>query len=266
MLYAVIMYAWRKQDSDKPLFPDLIWSRPENKKYAGKLLIIGGQAGEFSDVAKAFESANKAGAGSTRIILPESLRKIAQTIPEVEFVPANKSGSFARTALAQWFDVSDWADHVLLAGDFGKNSETTTIIDGYLLRGSRPVTLNLSSLASTGINLDQLINLSVTLVIDRTVLQKLGMALGLSVPVKSTTPNERLAEIIHHISQGKRANLVIEDNGLVWTASGGEVVATQAKHADNTNLSATCSVWLMQNPSKPLEALATACWEANSKA
>lgn len=256
---------WYKQ-SEKPLFEDLLWSRPENKRYAGKLLIIGGQTGEFAQVAKAYEAASKTGAGGLRILLPESLRKVAQMIPEVEFAPANKSGSFAKTALAQWFDASEWSDHVLLAGDLGKNSETTTIIDGFLLRGNRPVTLNLNSISSTGIVWGQLAKLSrATLVINRNLLQKLGTASGLTVPVQSTTPNDRLAEIIHEISQGNQANLVIQDEDMIWAAIGGDIVSTKAKSIDNTALSAACAVWLMQNPNKPLEALATACFEtANS--
>jgi hypothetical protein len=251
------MEYWQKQ-GEKPLFEDLVWSRPENKKYAGKLLIIGGQAGEFSHVASAFESAQKAGAGSIRVLLPESLRKLAQIIPEVEFAPANKSGSFARNALAEWFDASEWADHVLLAGDFGKNSETTTIIDGFLLRGNRAATLNLNSLSSSGVPLEQLVKMPITLVIDRSLLQKIGTSIGLTVPIKSTTPAIQLAEIIHQISQGNTANLVIQDEEQTWVASGGNIVSTKSKPIDNTKLSAASSVWLMQNPAKPLEALATA--------
>lgn len=248
---------WQKQ-GEKPLFPDLIWNRPENKRYAGKLLIIGGHTGEFSHVAAAFESAQQAGAGHIRILLPESLRKMAQMIPEVEFAPVNKSGSFARTALADWFELSEWADHVLLAGDFGKNSETTTIIDGFLLRGNRPATLNLNSIASCSILPAQLPNLSATLVIDRAFLQKIGMSLGLHVPILSTTPAERLSEIIHQISLGKKASMFIQDNDQSWAVSAGNMVSFKTKTIDNTKLSAICAVWLMQNTPKPLEALATA--------
>lgn len=256
------MNYWRKQE-EKPLFPDLIWSRPENKKYAGKLIIVGGQSGEFSHVAGAYAAAQKAGAGHIRVLLPESLRKTAQVIPEVEFAPANKSGSFAREALAHWFDMSEWADHVIFAGNLGKNSETTTIIDGFLLRGNRPATVNLDSLSSIGINLEQLMRLPITLVIDRGLLQKIGTALALTVPVQSTTPIDVLAEIIHQISQGNPANLVIQDTKHIWTAVDGNMISTKiTKTLTNTELSAACAVWLMQNPSKPLEALATACHEA----
>lgn len=254
------MEYWQKQ-GDEPLFPDLLWSRPENKRHAGKLLIIGGQAGEFSHVASAYQAAQEAGAGHIRVILPESLRKIAQALAEVEFAPENKSGSFARNALAEWFDLAEWADHVLLAGDFGKNSETTTIIDGFLLRGNCTATINLNSLSSIGINLEQLLKMPLTLVIDRQILQKIGIALGLTIPIKSTTPAIQLAEIIHQISLGNKANLVIQDEEQTWVAVSGNIVSTKTKEADNTKLSASCTVWLMQNPTKPLESISTACLE-----
>lgn len=251
---------WQKQ-TDKPLFEELIWSRPENKRYAGKLLVVGGHAGEFSHVAAAYQAAEKAGTGHIRVLLPQSLERLASMMPEVEFAPANKSGSFAKNALASWFDASEWADHVLFAGDFGKNSETTTIIDDFLLRGAKPTTLNLNSLSSIAINLEQLIKMQVTLVIDRTMLQKIGTAIGLTVPIKSTTPMEQLAGIIHQVSQGNRSNLVIKDEEVIWTAAGGNVVSTKSKQIDNTKLSAACAVWLMQNSNKPLKALATACYK-----
>lgn len=254
---------WEKQ-TDKPLYPDLLWSRPENKRYAGKLLIIGGQAGEFAHVASAFEAANKAGAGHVHVLLPQSLEKLAGVIPEVGFATANKSGSFAKSALASWFDASEWAEHVLFGGDFGKNSETTTILDGFLLRGNRSTTLNLNSIISIAISLEQLVKMPTTLVIDRGILQKIGTAMGLTVPIKSTTPMQRLSELIHQVSQGNKANLVIQDENIIWVAVGGNVISTKAKPVDNTRLSAACAVWLMQNPTKPLEALAGACFELSA--
>jgi NAD(P)H-hydrate repair Nnr-like enzyme with NAD(P)H-hydrate dehydratase domain len=52
---------WLKQTSDKPVFPDLLWSRPENRKYAGKLLIIGGNKHGVAAPGIAFSAAQKAG-------------------------------------------------------------------------------------------------------------------------------------------------------------------------------------------------------------
>ena len=51
---------WYKQGS-KPIFDELLWSKPENKRFAGKLLIIGGNAHGMLAPANAFSLASKTG-------------------------------------------------------------------------------------------------------------------------------------------------------------------------------------------------------------
>src|SRR5882757_7834828 len=115
---------WHKQAIDKPLFPELLWSRPENKSFAGKLLIIGGNAHGFAAPAEAYVAAEKAGIGTTRILLPDSLQKtVGKLFAPAEFATSNPSGGFAQTSLAEALALSDWADGILVAGDTGRNSE-----------------------------------------------------------------------------------------------------------------------------------------------
>lgn len=254
--------SWQKQSPEEPLFPDLLWSRPENKKYAGKLLIIGGQASEFQNISSAYSFANEAGAGAIRILMPESLSKITRHIEGAEFAPASMGGGFAKKALAQFFDLSEWADHILLAGDFGKNSETTVILDGFLLKGAKPITISQYALVSVAIELEQLIQMPLTLVVDKSTFQKIGKAAGTRVPITSFTTYENMGEIIQSISSRSKANFVIIDEEHVWTSVSGEVVSTKSKPVDINALSAYCAVWQMQNPGKPLEALATACQQS----
>jgi len=33
---------WSRQTPEQPFFKDLLWSKPENRRHAGKLLIVGG--------------------------------------------------------------------------------------------------------------------------------------------------------------------------------------------------------------------------------
>ncbi len=256
--------SWQKQTADKPLFEDLLWSRPENKKYAGKLLIIGGQSGEFQNISSAYSFAREAGAGYIRLLTPESLRKITENIEGAEFAPSNKSGGFAKTALAQFFDLSQWADHVLLAGDLGKNSETTVILDGFLLKGPKPITISQNTFQSLGIDFDRLLQMALTLIVDRSVFQKIGKAVGTHVPITSLTTYESMGEIIQNISARSKANLVITDEEHIWAAAKGKLVSTRSKPVGISALSAYCAVWQMQNPGKPLEALSTACQQVLS--
>lgn len=121
---------WQKQTVDKPLFPDMLWSRPENKLYAGKLLIIGGNAYGFAAANEAYVEAGKAGIGVARMLLPDSLHKLlGKQFAAGEFAPTTPSGSFSQRALAEALATANWADGVLLAGDLGRNSETAILIE-----------------------------------------------------------------------------------------------------------------------------------------
>src|SRR5690349_6150445 len=122
---------WQSQ-TDQPLFPNMLWSKPETKQGAGKLLIVGGQAQEFIHVAESFAAAEDAGAGTVRVLMPESTRKLTKMLPNIEYAPSNVSGSFAKSALAELLDAGQWADGVLLAGDLGKNSETNLMLESFI--------------------------------------------------------------------------------------------------------------------------------------
>src|SRR5436305_544558 len=105
---------WHRQTPSKPLFPDLLWSRPEHKSTAGKLLIIGGNLHNFSTPAQAFNYVSEAGIGSARVLLPDSIKKLVGGVFESgEFAPSTPSGSFSQKALIDMLEQSSWADGVL---------------------------------------------------------------------------------------------------------------------------------------------------------
>src|SRR5258708_7588898 len=133
---------WLKQTKDKPLFEDLLWSRPENKHHAGKLLVFGGNFHGFVAPGSAYGAAAQAGAGTIRILLPDKLQKtVGKLIPEAEFAPSTPSGSFAKSTLGQLLEAAQWADGVLLAGDFGRNSETAILMDSFMDKFEGQVTI-----------------------------------------------------------------------------------------------------------------------------
>src|SRR3982750_3265194 len=93
---------WHKQTPEKPLFPDLLWSRPENRAHAGKLLIMGGNAHGFAAPAEAYAESEQAGIGAARVLLPDSLQKtVGRTFAAGEYAPSTPSGSFSQKALAE---------------------------------------------------------------------------------------------------------------------------------------------------------------------
>lgn len=246
---------WHKQ-ADQPLFPDLLWSRPETRRSRGKLLIIGGQAQEFSGVASAFMTAEHAGAGTVRVIMPDSTEKVTRMLPNIEYAPSNPSGSFSKSALASFLDASTWADHVLLAGDLGKNSETTTILDGYLLKCPTPVTISQNALDSIRVPYSQLLQRPVTLILDTRGLQKLGIQMELTQAVTSSMNQVALAQVLHELSADKQGAMLCQTDSYAWVSANGQVSST-AHQGDIQNLAATAAVWAMQHPTKLFEALTT---------
>lgn len=136
-----------KQSKESPLFEDLAWEKPERKDQAGKLLIIGGNLHGFSAVAKADETAKEQGIGYTRILLPDSLRRtLAPLWTDAVFCPSTSSGSFSKEARDQIFQNAQWADGILLAGDFGRNSETAMLIEEILFSLSLPIAITKDAL------------------------------------------------------------------------------------------------------------------------
>jgi NAD(P)H-hydrate repair Nnr-like enzyme with NAD(P)H-hydrate dehydratase domain len=167
---------WLKQTKDKPLFPDVLWSRPENKRHAGKLLIIGGHQQSFSAVSEAYSAALKAGIGTVKVVLPNKLEKTLRSLfPEAEFAASTPIGSFSRQALGQLLDLADWADAVLLAGDFGRNSESAVLLESFIEKYSGKLALAGDSLDYFLAQPTKLINRPNTLIVGNlNQLQKLA--------------------------------------------------------------------------------------------
>src|SRR6185295_12281559 len=177
---------WQSQTKDKPLFPELEWSRPENKLHAGKLLVIGGNVHGFAAPASAFGYAEKAGAGTVRVILPDAVRKlIGAMLPEADYAPSTPSGSFAQKALGEVLAASSWGDGVLIAGDLGRNSETAILLESFLAKHRGRVTLTKEAIEYVTSAPDTTLNREDTLlVLSLSQLQRLGIAAKMPTPIK----------------------------------------------------------------------------------
>lgn len=252
---------WIKQ-SQNPVFEDLVWSRPENKQTRGKLVIIGGNSFGFSAPGQAYQYAQKAGAGSTRVLLPEAIKKVAGNLfPELEFGASNPSGSFAQSALSEWLDQSMWSDGVLLAGDLGRNSETAILIEKFLSKSSSAVTL-------TKDTVDYLLPLAkafmkrpnTTIVLSMAQLQKLSISVGFSKPFKLGMDLIQLVETLQEFSQAYEYEIVVKHLDTIAVGIDGKVSTTKlAKEQDiwRVETATYAAVWRMQNPTKSFEALTT---------
>ena len=258
--------SWHKQQVNEPLFPNLLWSRPQNKRQAGKLLIAGGNAHGFSQVASAYQAAIGSGAGAVKVLLPDALYKIAGgLIEDAEFAPSTKSGSFASNALAQFQDLSHWADGIFLAGEFGRNAETTILLEKYTNRSSKPTVLTKDTLDNFYSGSEHLFsNQNICLAAALPQLQKLCMAAGSHQPITLGMDLIKLVEALHTLSAKYSCHIITEHHAQFIVASSGQVSTTKIKNSTQNwqiETSSSAAVWWLQNPGKPFEALTAAVYE-----
>lgn len=254
---------WLRQTASKPLYPDMLWSRPENRAYAGKLAIIGGNAQGFSSPALAFKEAEKAGAGSIRTLLPASLYKtLGRTFDGSEFAPSTPSGSFSQKSLAEWLSLAMWADAVILDGDMGRNSETAIVIEKFTNKYAGPIVYStdsvdylLSTESLAGVALDRE---ATTIVADFPQLQKLFIAAHSPRALTSTMDIVRFVEGLHLFTLQHQAGIVTRFADRLFVTVEGQVADTPTTLSHDTWQTITAAhaaVWWMQNPSKPFAAL-----------
>ena len=257
-----------RQQINKPLFSDVVWSRPVQKATAGKLALIGGSAQGFNSLSTAFAAADKAGAGVIRTLLPDSLKKIvSMLLPESEFAPSTKSGSFAAKALTDWLDISSWADGVIICGDLGSNSETAALLENYAEKIPALLTLAgdsvtiLSAAAGSILSNDRL-----TLSLELSQLQKLLTNIRYPMAVTSQMTLFQLAEVLHAISQNYPWAIITQHLELFFVAYRGEVSTTPAQKHTLLQATASATVWRIQQPAKPFAAMTSGIYSLGSGA
>ncbi len=247
---------WLKQ-TDKPLFPDVLWSRPENKRTAGKLLVVGGHAQQFNEPSQAYTASLKAGIGTTRVLLPNSLQKtLGKAFPEAEFGASTPVGSFSRQALGLCLELADWADGALLAGDFGRNSETAILLENFLAKAAGQVTV-------AGDSLDYFLNeperlldrKGTTLVINFPKLQKI---LSGRLLLKHSMALAQVIEALSRFAASCPSALITAHSGQIIVVYKDRISTTKSNQYIGAGLAAYASVWQLQQPKKAFEALSTA--------
>lgn len=244
-------------------FEEMLWNKPENKHHAGKLLIIGGNTHEFASVQTAYTSAALAGIGVSKVLLPDGLKPtIGAVLDNAEFAPTNASGSFARDALAEWLDWAAWADGVLLCGDLGRNSETAIVFESFLKTYTGQLTITKDAIEyAANIGPGVVARTNTTLVLSVAQLQKLGIVTRQTTAVRFSMTLLQLADALHAISQNCKANIITKHHDTIFVACDGKVSMTQHASAGESwrvDTAACASVWWLQNPAKPFEALTTA--------
>jgi Carbohydrate kinase len=258
---------WHKQAANKPLFDDLFWSKPENKRSAGKLLIIGGNLHAVMAPAVAYQAAGRAGIGTARVLLPDAIAKtIGKSFAEGEFAFSTPSGSFAKTAIGQVTEHSDWTDAVLLAGDFGRNSETAIFLEQIVDKFKGPLVITGDGLDYFASNLAALTDHGCALmVVPLPQLQKLMRAGMPTLVIQQSMSLHALAGLLSNWTRESKARILTYHSGHYVYGDGGQVSTTPAEPKDGwpTQLAAYAAVWWLQHIGRSFEAITSAIFDFN---
>lgn len=255
---------WHKQTPGKLLFPELEWSRPENRQFAGKLLIVGGSAQGFAAPAEAYAVATRQGIGTAQVLLPNAIQKLVGPLMQNgDFAPSTPSGSFSQQALGQLLEWCAWADGILFAGDLGRNSETAILIEKSLQKCSSPLVLTRDAVDYVvSAPLAALHRPNTTLVLSLSQLQRLAIASKFDKPIVFSMDLLRLVEWLHLFTERFTPHIVVRHLDTLYVAVNGHVsttkLAAQAPPVWRLRTAAASAVWWIQNPAKPFEALTTA--------
>ncbi|GHU07114.1 hypothetical protein FACS189431_1170 [Alphaproteobacteria bacterium] len=263
---------WRRQESGKPLFPDIEWSKPEQKKQRGRLLIVGGSAHGFMAVGNAYAAANAAGAGEVRVALPDVLKKSLPSDIDGVFLPTNPSGGLARDGLDQLLAAAEWSSGIVLVGDSDQNSETAVLLEDLLgwipdqvQDDNRWITITRDAVDLVRGMGEDLVNRNRThLVVTFAQVQKLFQSVYYPKVLTFSQQFSTVVEALHKFTITYPTTLTVLHNDQWIVAHNGEVITqTDADMHSliNGSTAARAATYLLWTPNKPLESIVSS-WQS----
>jgi NAD(P)H-hydrate repair Nnr-like enzyme with NAD(P)H-hydrate dehydratase domain len=250
------------QQPGNDLFPEIAWSKPENKALAGHLLIIGGNKHSIQAPVEAYNYADIAGAGTITVALPDATKKMLPPgAPNLEFGGSNPSGSFSQQAHELLSGLLRASDATLFCGDLGRNSETAIVLER-LLEQSGLIICTKDSV-DYFVNAPELIlnRENTVIVASFAQIQKLAKNSQFFEPLLFSDSALVLANKLAKLTVTLGAHIIFEKNCTIFLASRGEVIVTNFKTSFSkwrTKLASEVAVWTMQNKNNVFKASATA--------
>jgi len=225
-------------------------------------LIVGGNAHGFAAAGEAYGEAVKAGIGTARVLLPDSLQKTVGKVFEAgEYAPSTPSGSFAQQALAELLAMSQWAEGVLLAGDFGRNSETAILLEKFTEKYTGQLTPAKDAVDYFINTPDKLLTRSDSLlVLSFAQLQKLIIKARFPSAITFDMDFLRLIDTLHEFTKQHQSAIIVKHLQTIFVAVNGQVSTTKLSEdleIWRVKTAAHAAVWWLQNSSKTFEALTT---------
>ncbi len=240
---------WKKQGL-QPLYPEVDLGRPEQRRLAGKILIIGGNKNAFFTVANAMSVAYKIGAGEVRVLMPSSVKGQVPITPEVYFAPAEKgSGAFGKESVTEMLVLADWADTIIVIGDVGKNAETTVALSDFLRSCNKPVYLTrdaVDAVTPEVVDWSMLREAKTSLLLTMPQLQKMFRTMYYPKVISLSMPTNQLIEALHKFTLSYQIILVTFHNGQIIIAQDGNIITEALTDTEWTQLTLWGGALLIQ--------------------
>jgi len=251
---------WHKQTPEKPLYPDIEWSKPEQRALRGKLGIIGGNKLGFAGVAESYSTALASGVGEVRILLPDILKKtVPPSITEAIFGASNPAGGLAKDARIEMLALGQWANGILFAGDAGRNSETAILYEDFLADYRGPLTITRDAIDLIKNSPQALAERPNTLlVMSFAQLQKLFQSVYYPKILTFSMQLASLVEALHKFTITYPITIAVLHKDYLLVASGGEVTSTEWQNPMaiwRGSVATKAAAYWLWTPSKPLEAV-----------
>lgn len=252
---------WQKQEPGKPLFPDILWEKPERRDLAGKLLVVGGSTGGIHDVAQAFETAKESGIGEARALVPENLKKLTKHIAGIDFLPATATGNFSLKGSDELLLMASQVDGVLLPGNIGRNSETAMLLADLLRSYNGKLCATKDAIDALYGEANNLLKRPYTLlVVSFAQLQRLAREVKSSVAFRSDMDFLIFLERLQHFSLNHEATIITKHHDHILLAANGKIVSTERKDLSELwciDVASKAMTFWLHHPKNPLEAIAS---------
>ena len=253
---------WQTQKPPKPLWPDIAWSKPEQRSLAGKLGVVGGNKQSFIAVAESYSNALATGVGEARVLLPDALKKtIPTTMVDVVFGASNPSGSLARDAKNELRALGNWSQAVLMIGDAGKNSETAILYEEFTQDYSGQLTISRDAVDLLRPASKSLVERDNTmLVMSFAQTQKLFQEVYYPKMLAFSMQLAQAVEALHKFTITYPVTIATLHKDHLIVAAHGNVTTTPWQNAMaiwRGSVATKAAAYWLWNPSKPLEAVTT---------
>lgn len=251
---------WKQQTKDKPLFPDIEWSKPEQRSMRGKLGIVGGNKLGFAGVAEAYGTALKVGVGEVRILLPDALKKsLPSSITDAQYGATNISGGLSGEAIGEMRAIGGWASGVLMIGDCGQNSETAVLYETFMREYKGPITITRDAFDLIRNNAGTILDRPKThLLLSFAQLQKLFQIVYYPKILSFSMQLSNLVEVLHKFTITYGVTITVFHQETIIVAYGGEITTTSFDEPMKIwrgIVPTNASVYWLWTTGKPLESI-----------